>query len=146
VAAWVAWHVFGPESGMSFYTVAPMFTEKEIEALENQANNPAELFIIRRFLENHARRSLTETKESIGQSYDTAFLDSYVNLICSGLTKHPHLPDAVPNVELVVNHLSDFILAKAKQSGVPSRTQPVFPWKQFFPNASSTSRDQTPPR
>jgi len=101
---------------MLFYPVTPLFTEKEIQALEGDATNAAELFIIRRFLEDHARRSVTETKESICQSGDTEFLESNVNRICCSLTKHPQLSGARPNVGRLVARLSDFVLCKAKQS------------------------------
>jgi len=101
---------------MLFYPATSLFTENEIQALENDATNAAELFIIRRFLEDHARRSVTETKESICQSGDTEFLESNVNRICCSLTKHPQLSGSRPNVERLVARLSDFVLTKARQS------------------------------
>ena len=131
-----AWHGSGFWSGMSFYKVAPLFSESEIQKLEDQASNPAELFIIRRFLEDHARGSVKETEESICQSGDTVFLESNVNRVCSGLTKHPALPDSKPNVKVLVSSLSDFILAKAKQLV-------SCPWRTHF-SAKSQSSSTTP--
>lgn len=122
---------------MLFYPATPLFTENEIQALENDATNAAELFIIRRFLEDHARRSVTETKESICQSGDTEFLASNVNRICCSLTKHPQLSGSRPNVERLVARLSDFVLAKARQSVGTTWRQDGASQGQFHPGTYS---------
>ena len=118
---------------MWFHAITPAFTESEIEWLENLATNPAELFIIRRFLEDHARRSVKETRESLCQSGDTEFLESNLTRICSGLMKHVNLPGEDPNVELLVMHLSQFIRMKAEQSVKAPLGGHGFHQNHFFP-------------